>query len=827
MLAAAMELRDVVGSLVALDDEQRALTNELNRAVDALSRALLPASRFGVEPDRLEALQERLAHGFDETASLEGLAGQLEDSVVGTAWEARRLAESDFRQRLGTRLEELRLALEAMGRLRDLLHQRGRAERRLARLKKSLDADPETTELLEVVLAAREAAPSRQSHDSQAFLDDAMAAARDDGTLAGTAANLRALRETLAAGEDPSQVAADLSHRVVDVAVHLGQQREDIARRLGALEREAERRQEISHGLFQAVTKASEVLDLASRLQERLDSEGLPDGALGPLKAACIEHGVITLLLELRRLRLERRDLDTAMQELSASLGDLFAALAQQPERAEPLGRVWEDLAALDAGAIEQGWEEAYAQALGVQREGGGVLSVAQSDLQVLAGADGLDPWLDRLVKAVDEKQAFVTGLVERLEGADRVLDELVKEDGPRDAAFQAKRCLAHFVGEATHAVQTYYAAVRKALLDPDSGFRRVQAQVAGFVHAEQVTPNAGAAERRDAFAATLGEVKSLFGELEAQLPMGSDAEDWKGAEEEARNQVAGAYRDLAGALARQQRLRALLFPDLSEGCEEALALAARLEEDPAALGGTEDPVERVGEALEALYAEKLYHENLQLPSGSEVRAVAALSQERGRRLLDLHGASLVLLFRLLALLAGQYQDLPEEERPGHLSWMKELLHHAAAELGDQLAQLDESLFELGDNAERLRRYLQAFDGYHHWAAEVAESEAGLDLMAERGKELFTGFEERLKHLGERQLERLAAAQTDWRTSSAVESLAELYRNVEAELATRPTLSKVEESIAALRERAEECKRRIADAADAEADPLGGASPFG
>ena len=29
----------------------------------------------------------------------------------------------------------------------------------------------------------------------------------------------------------------------------------------------------------------------------------LPDGALGPLRAACLEHGIISLLLELRGAR--------------------------------------------------------------------------------------------------------------------------------------------------------------------------------------------------------------------------------------------------------------------------------------------------------------------------------------------------------------------------------------------------------------------------------------------------------------------------------------------------------------------------------------------
>lgn len=821
----AMELRDVVGSLVALDDELRAHTNELNRAVDALSRALLPPERFGVDAERLAGLQERLGHGFDESSTLEALADELEERVAGDAWNLRERDEAAFRAEFKARLEELRGALEALGRLARLLERRSDAERRLARLKKGLDADEETTELLEVVLAAREAAADRQSHDSQAFLQDAMAAARDDGQLAGTAANVRALRDALAGGEDPGTVAGDLSNRIVDLAVHLGQRRDDLSRRLAALERDAERRQEISHGLFQAVTKASEVLDLATRLRARLDEEGLPDGALGPLKAACIEHGVITLLLELRRLRLDRADLDAAMQELSAALGDLFAALAGDPDRVERLGRVWEDLARLDAGAIEQEWEDAYAEVLGVRREGGGVLSVGEQDLAVLAGADGLDPWLNQLVRRLEEKLAAVTGLVERLEGDDRVLDELVDDERAGAAALRAKRSLALFVGEAMHAVQAYYSSVRGALLDPDSGFRRVQRQVAGFVHAEQVTPQAGAAERRDAFAATLEEVRGLFSELEAQLPAGGDATDWKVAEEEARNQVAGAYRDLAGTLARLQRLRALLFPPLGEACEEALALAARLEEEPAEPAGLVDPVEDVGEALEALYFEKLYHENLRLPSGSEVRAVAGLARVRGRRLLDLHGASLVLLFQLLDLLERQYDELPDEDRPGHLSWMNELLLHAREELDDHVARLDETLFELGDNAERLRRFLQAFDAYHRWASTTAESDAGLDLVEQHGKALFEGFEHRLARLGEHQLERLDAAEPDWRTSSAVESLAELYRMVEAELVSRPTMSRVEDSIAALRERAEASKQRIADAADADGSPFGG-GPF-
>ena len=55
-----MDLRDVVETLVELDDEQRAIINEVNRALDGLESAVVTSRRFGVGTEKNEATARQM-----------------------------------------------------------------------------------------------------------------------------------------------------------------------------------------------------------------------------------------------------------------------------------------------------------------------------------------------------------------------------------------------------------------------------------------------------------------------------------------------------------------------------------------------------------------------------------------------------------------------------------------------------------------------------------------------------------------------------------------------------------------------------------------------
>ena len=80
-----MELRDVVEILAGLDDERRAITNAVHRALDALERAVLPSGRFGVQPARIDALRERVQHGLPEAPILQEIGDQIRERLVDDA----------------------------------------------------------------------------------------------------------------------------------------------------------------------------------------------------------------------------------------------------------------------------------------------------------------------------------------------------------------------------------------------------------------------------------------------------------------------------------------------------------------------------------------------------------------------------------------------------------------------------------------------------------------------------------------------------------------------------------------------------------------------
>lgn len=835
-----MELRDVVETLVSLDDDLRAITNEVNRALDGLERAVMPPDRFGVSRADLEALRERLVMGVQESAALQSIVTAIRGKLVGLAQaHADRVAAATpthraeaseaLAQDLGSAIDLARSAFENVGRLKHLMARRADSEAALARARRNVEHDEETQELLGLALSARQAAAERSSQDARRFLVDADAAAAQDGTLAGIAANVRALRDALRTAQDAGQVGGDLVRRVVDASLKLAQEREELKRRLAQLAHEAERRQEITHGLFQAVTKASEVLELAAQLSARLEVEGaLPDGALGPLRAACLEHGIVSLLLDLRGARIEREALERSASETSAALGAVLTRLADDSHQVERIGRAWDVLAEVDATAVEQGWEAAFCTVLGVEVEGGGVLRIPRERLERLSAADSLEPWSASILEQLETSARKIARTLRRLDSVDAALESLAAGEGPAvEPAGAARARLAEFRAEARRATETYWTELGRRLLASEAGLARVTKDLRAFRHVQDLAPGAAPSERRAAVAATLEEVRATFTELESGALPGDDGEgiDWRKQEEDARNRTIGAQRSLAVALSRAKRLRELVLPPPPEPVPAAIGLAAQLRAGDMP-PGLEQPLlrDRIGEALESLHLEKHYLEHLALPPGSEVKALASLSRERSRRLLDLHGASLSLLFRLLEVLGVEYETLPRDERPGHLSWIEELLAHGREEMGRAVHRLEECLFDLDDNSERLGRWTSAFDAYRSWAQGLADTEAGHEIVTRRGLAVFEGFEAPLGRLGDDTLRHLDVETPDWRQTSALESLMELLASIATHLEGQPTASDLRGAVEAVRARAAELRDRLLAAATAADEALSGPS---
>lgn len=827
-----MELRDVVERLVALDDELRAIGNEINRALDGLRRAVLPPSRFGITVARLDGIEERLAYGSDEKSTLREIGDEVRHRISRNVHaRARALLRSESEEAASTdtatALDLLRQDVEQsltyaqetfdqIGKLSFLLSRRLDVGRMLSREQSRITNDVETQDLLEVTLRARNSAIDKSLHDSRIFLIEAENTADRSRELQALATRCRRLRDSLEDGS-PTEDGRELTDLAIEQAVRLGQEREELSRRLASLDRTIERYQEISHGLFQSVTKASEILDLAGRLRMSLESGEVREGALDPLKAACIEHGIITLLLELRRLQGDRLSLDNAVAQLSLALGDLFSKIARHPELVKRLAPVWEDLTFADAGAMEADWETAYSEVLGVRKEGSGLLSVSKEDLARLAGADGLDPWLNQLVAKVDEKLGSLSILVEGLENADRLLSELAEMGDITDAALVAKRSLAHFVGEVAQAIETYYRSVRDVLTAPQAGFRRVQDQVAGFVHVEQLPADASDDDRRIASLSTLDEVVKLFQELEAQVPMELGT-DWLQVERDARTETISVHQAMGGCAAQMRRLRSILFPDFPPACRDALELVERIL--MSSTDADQDPVadrEALGEALESLSSQVQFYQRLRMPWGSEIGTVSRLALERSRRLMDLHGASLTLTFELLRQLGIAHHALSEDEQTANFNWILELVEHAHEETGQHADLLEQCLLTLDDNTERHHHFGLAFAAFHRWAVSLPDP-IGDELAQRKGKQLFTEFEDVFCRLGGSVLDEAEDPEgtpLDWRRSSQLESLIELYRSIESTLADKPTKTDLCARIGGQRQRAEVLMEKIAAEADA------------
>lgn len=824
----AVELRDVVETLVGLDDERRALTSEVQRALDALERSLLPPERFGIEARKLVTLRERIGMGSQEASALDSLGASLRDRLVE---DARIESETLVRltssgrspdNRLGTLparwgslLDRGRAAWESLGALGALLQRRTDVEARLAKLRKSLGRDELAAELLELVLAARVSVGPEGTQASRLLLEEAESDAARDGSLAALAANLRAVRDAISAGRHAQPAAADLVRHSVDLGLGLSHERDELRRELATLSREVERRQEMSHALFQAVTKASEVLEAASRLESLSAGRLLADGALGPLKAACIEHGIITVLLGLREVELDRRDLDQATSDLSAALGELLSRLEDRPDLVARLVPAWDDLAAVDSRTSPAELEAACWEATGLRKDARGVMSVAPDQLALLAAADRLDPWVTRIFQRIDSRTAEVHRATERLEALDATVASIAEagsaNPGVRDLAERAvsvRAALARFVGEALHVLDACSSAVRHRLTAEATGFEQIHRRTAPFAHLEEAHDENG---RHAALQQTLSEVRELFTQLEAHaLGEGTvRSAEWRQEEDRVRTASRAAQERLAGILTRLRRLSALLLPPQSAMVEGALALAVALQR-----GEEPPPRDRLGEALEALHGEKLFLRLLDLPPGDEVRPLARLASERSARRLAVLEASLVLLFMLLGDLGDELEGLAGEAREAHLAWIRELVDHAHAEAEEHAQVLDEILFELEDNASRLARWSAAFDAYHRWASRCADAEVGMELSPA----VFERFEQAFSRLGRRTLDGVRAEHADWRVSSSLESLMELHGLALSRLEGVSTLTDLRGSLGALRARAEELRDRILALAEKSAD---------
>lgn len=823
-----MELRDVVEVLAGLDDERRAITNGVQRALDALERAVLPPERFGLTTARIEALRERVQHGMPEAAALSEIGDVVRERLVDDMrLEGERLAllsvdraDHDllrstldrFTSRVGGSLDSARVVQEQIGALRALLARRRDVDQALGRLRRQIEPDDVTDELLDLAMSARHAA-GREPLGARAFLLEAESHAAASGLLAGVASNTRALREALRLGRDADAIASDLCRRAEDAATRLAADRDEARRLLALSEREKDRRQEISHGMFQAVTKATEVLERLDRFERLPATQRLADGALGSLKAACLEHGIVSVLVGLRELRVDRADFDAALSQVSQALGDLLELLQDRPETASVVP-AWDDIAAVDARAQESEWESACREALGVRRDAQGLLAVAPETLSLLVSADSLEPLRTRLFQRIESKMTEVLRATERLERLDRTLSDLCDEGGDLAArAVACKATLTRFIGEALHVMGECHARFRERLSDPDAGFAQIQARVEPFVRVEDAAP----AMRATAIQEALAEIRACFAELETRLPGGGgDAEQTRAADAHLREESAALSARLAASLASLHRLRELLLPPLPAMVDDAIALAARLR-DAARPGVSRD---HLGEALESLLHERLYLEALDMSALCQARPGQAIASERNRRLLAIVGASLTLGYELLSVLVREHEAASGAEREGHAAWMEELAEHLASEMSLHARLLDLFLTELPDNASRLRAHEVALGSHLRFLAALEGTAAEAELLARRGKELFAALEGPLGTLGAHLLDALvpqaAASAADWRVTSQVESLIDLHDSLLARLRDAPLRTDVAASVAVSRDRATALRDEIVERADAE-----------
>jgi hypothetical protein len=151
---------------------------------------------------------------------------------------------------------------------------------------------------------------------------------------------------------------------------------------------------------------------------------------------------------------------------------------------------------------------------------------------------------------------------------------------------------------------------------------------------------------------------------------------------------------------------------------------------------------------------------------------------------------------------------------------MEELLLHAREETRRHVDRLEDCLFDLPDNAVRHAQLAVALDAYHGWAQHVADRAAGLELLSAHGRVVFEQFEREIGRLGTRLLDELSRGEADWRTSSALESLAELSDRLVRDAARRPTSTDLAGAWAGVGRRAREQKAALLAVADQARDPL-------
>ena len=816
-----MELRHVVEHVVALDDERKAVSNGINRAVDALERSLGDSSRVGLSREQLAGLRERLAYGSAETTALARLADAVRDALVDdTVADAERvaaafrpgdapLAAEELRHRLRRRVESAREAFGHVGRLEALLARRAEIESRLAAVRERAGADPLDGELLDIAVSAREAALDRESLDAAAFLDAALAEASADPGLTQVAEGVAALERQVADGEAGPR-GDEVARAVVEAAVHLAQEREALRRQLAQQAREVERRQDLSHEFFELATKASEVLERVGTLEKAARGGTLVLEDLAGLRAPCLEHGILSLRSSLRSVRMEHRELDAAVRDLSGALGELFTLCARDRACVEALAPAWDEIAASDPRTIEADWETTVAQVLGIRKEGG-VLSVSHDHVGGLAAAGGIKAWQDVLLQAVDSRRDHAIRLIGRLEEVDRVLTSLRALGDPvGPAADRVKAHLATFTGETLHAVGVYYDRVRDLLLDPERGVALVISRVGAF---EQ-----GAAAGSSP-AQVLQELGRAFGELESRAMTDMSPEEVRVAEDRLSRETASGQRRLAAVLARSKRLQSFVLRPLPADAVLARHLASCLRTASSALQAATEQGGDLSPALEALDREIRFLEALALPM-ADVKGLGALARRRNRLLLDLRGDALTLLFRLLAVLGHEMEVLPETEKAARAAWIDELLAHARKQTVAHLRLLDATLFELEDNAARLARFLDVFDAYRGWAQGVSSAEWGMALIERDGKALFADFEESLSTFGSGALASLSGGAPDWRTSSSLESLIELLTMAAARLEGRPTLTDIAARLTALKDEAGRARDRLLERAEHDGEPF-------
>lgn len=843
-----MELRDAAEELASLEDQLRALTNETNRAFDGLERAVLPPERFGLDAAELRRLREHVTHGLSVSAALEGVTVAVKDRVrADTRQEVEKLllvaregAETVPRrldrlsERLGDAMERLRRAAEEIGRLRHLERRRAEAEDRRESIRRELGEDAAGLELVDVALRARRAASERAALSPATFVDESDAAAEDDGWLAGLAATIRALREALTHGGPAEAVGRDATRRTVEVAVRLAREEGELRRRLASVARDVELRQEASRALFQAVTKASEVLERVGRLERLLKTGALAPESLTSLKAACLEHGAVAVLLSLRGVRVPAAKLESAIGRAAEALGEALTRAPAGAGAARGLAPAWEELARLEPRAIEEEWEVAAQESLGAVESADGSLSVSEESLTAMAAADDLEPWRRRLLDRLADRAGDVDSLAHRLEPVLATLARLESHPAAAEPARAARQAVETLLDAARDATARHHEALRDVLAtSQDGGFGELTRRAAPFAPLRNVDAD-DAEALRTARLEVLDGVRRLFSELEREAagPGTDGSAEVREVEERARNETIGCQRSLAVVLARVRRLLRLLLPPLSPACRDALALAREVRERSAlpreADGEPEAYRDRLGAALEALYGEKVYLEHLDLPRGADHGVLADLARRRDRRLLDLSAGELILLFHLLTVLAREHEAMSDADRPGHVSWIEELLGHARVEMERHAERLERSLLELDTNEQRAERHAAALDAYHRWAQAVAETELGMHLLAGDRRATFEALEAPLGRLGETIVEAAGEAESSWRTTGTLESLIELLTSLARRLEERPTITDVRGRVERTRQAAIAARDAILAAAEEDEDPVRdpGATPF-